>query len=81
MANEDKEKTTFVTLWGTFCYKVMPLKLKQNWVTYSRAMVTLFHDKMHKKIKVYMDDMIAKPKERENHCQSLRNFFERLRKY
>jgi len=44
-------------------------------------MVTLFHDKMHKKIKVYMDDMIAKPKERENHCQSLRNFFERLRKY
>ena len=44
-------------------------------------MVTLFHDKMHKKIEVYMDDMIAKPKERENHCQSLRNVFERLRKY
>jgi hypothetical protein len=30
MANEDKEKTTFVTLWGTFCYKVMPFKLKKN---------------------------------------------------
>jgi len=44
-------------------------------------MVTLFHDKMHKKIKVYMDDMIAKFKERENHCQSLRKLFERLRKY
>ena len=24
MALEDMEKTTFVTQWGTFCYKVMP---------------------------------------------------------
>ena len=25
---EDIEKTTFVTQWGTFCYKVMPFRLK-----------------------------------------------------
>ncbi|KAA3481527.1 reverse transcriptase [Gossypium australe] len=25
---EDMEKTTFVTMWGTFCYKVMPFGLK-----------------------------------------------------
>lgn len=24
MAEEDREKTTFITEWGTFCYKVMP---------------------------------------------------------
>ena len=28
MAPEDVEKTTFVTLWGTFCYKVMAFGLK-----------------------------------------------------
>ena len=28
MEEEDKEKTTFVTSWGTFCYKVMPFGLK-----------------------------------------------------
>ena len=28
MAPEDMEKTTFVTQWGTFCYKVMPFGLK-----------------------------------------------------
>ena len=28
MAQEDKEKTTFVTPWGIFCYKVMPFGLK-----------------------------------------------------
>ncbi|KAK5811290.1 hypothetical protein PVK06_026618 [Gossypium arboreum] len=28
MHPEDMEKTTFVTIWGTFCYKVMPFGLK-----------------------------------------------------
>ena len=81
MANENKKKTTFVTLWGTFCYKVMSFELKNIWATYQKAMVTLFHDMMHKKIKVYMDDMIVKSKRGENHCQNLRKLFERLRRY
>ncbi|RDX68220.1 hypothetical protein CR513_52809, partial [Mucuna pruriens] len=38
MAKEDQEKTTFVTLWGTFCYKVMPFGLKNAGATYQRAM-------------------------------------------
>jgi len=81
MTQEDKEKTTFVTLWGTFCYKVMPFGLKNAGATYQRAMVTLFHDMMHKEIEVYVDDMIAKSGEGENHVQILKKLFERLRKY
>ncbi|KAK5813096.1 hypothetical protein PVK06_028542 [Gossypium arboreum] len=30
MHPEDMEKTTFVTMWGTFCYKVMPFGLKKR---------------------------------------------------
>ena len=60
MAPEDMEKTTFLTMWGTFCYKVMPFGLKNAGTTYQRAMVMLFHDMMHKEIEVYVDDMIAK---------------------
>ncbi|RDY11524.1 hypothetical protein CR513_03793, partial [Mucuna pruriens] len=60
MAPEDREKTTFITTWGTFCYKVMPFGLKNAEMTYQRTMVTLFHDMMHKEIEVYVDDMIAK---------------------
>ena len=60
MAPEDMKKTTFLTMWGTFCYKVMPFGLKNAGATYQRAMVTLFHDMMHKEIEVYVDDMIAK---------------------
>ncbi|PKI41673.1 hypothetical protein CRG98_037936 [Punica granatum] len=48
---------------GTFYYKVMPFGLKNVGATYERAMVTLFHDMMHKEIEVYVDDMIAKSKE------------------
>ena len=34
MALEDMEKTTFLTMWGTFCYKVMPFGLKNVGATY-----------------------------------------------
>ena len=60
MAPEDMEKTTFVTQWGIFCYKVMPFGLKNAGETYQRAMVALFHDMIHHEIKVYVDDMIAR---------------------
>ena len=60
MASKDMEKTIFLTMWGTFCYKVMPFGLKNAGATYQRAMVTLFHDMMYKEIEVYVDDMIAK---------------------
>jgi len=81
MAPEDIEKTTFITLWGTFCYKVMSFGLKNAGATYQRAMVTLFHDMMHKEIEVYVDDMIAKSASEEEHLVNLKKLFERLRKY
>jgi len=49
--------------------------------TYQRAMLTLFHDMMHKEIEVCVDDMIAKSREGENHIQILKELFEKLRKY
>ena len=60
MAPEDMKKTIFLTMWETFYYKVMPFGLKNVGEAYQRAMVMLFHDMMHKEIKVYVDDMIAK---------------------
>ncbi|XP_022751308.1 uncharacterized protein LOC111300005, partial [Durio zibethinus] len=81
MARDDMEKTTFVTMWGTFCYKVMPFGLKNAGATYQRAMVTLFHDMMHKEIEVYVDDMIAKSREGKDHIVSLKKLFDRLRRF
>ena len=81
MALEDREKTTFVTMWGTFCYKIMLFGLKNARSTYQIAMVTLFHDIMHKEIEVYVDDLIAKSREDESYAENLRKLFERLRKF
>ena len=48
---------------------------------YQRAMVALFHDMMHREVEVYVDDILAKSKIKEDHVQILRKLFERLRKY
>ncbi|RDX65114.1 Retrovirus-related Pol polyprotein from transposon 17.6, partial [Mucuna pruriens] len=59
----------------------MPFGLKNAGATYQRAMVTLFHDMMHKEIEVYVDDMIAKSRTLDQHVEDLRKLFERLQKY
>ena len=37
MTNEYKEKTTFVTPWRTFCYKVMSFRLKNFGTTNKKS--------------------------------------------
>jgi len=44
-------------------------------------MVTLLHIMMHEKIKVYVDDMIAKSCTSRDHLVDLRKLFKRLVKY
>ena len=56
-------------MWGTFCYKVMLFGLKNAGATYQRAMVTLFHDMMHKEIEVYVDYMIVKSQGEDDHAR------------
>ena len=81
MAPEDTEKTTFVTQWGNFCYKVMPFGLKNAGATYQQAMVDIFHDMIHHEIELYVDDMIARSQTKEEHLDHLHKLFERLKKY
>ena len=78
MALEDMKKTSFITLWGTYCYKVMPFGLKNASATNQHAATTLLHDFIHKEVVVYVDDMIVKSKNREGHIPTLRKFFERI---
>ena len=48
---------------------------------YQKAMVTLFHNMMHKEIEVYVNDMIAKSQGEGDHVINLKKLFERLRKF
>ena len=81
MAPEDMEKTSFITEWGTYCYRVMPFGLKNARATYQRAATTLFHDMMHRDIEVYVDDMIVKSRDKADHLATLQRFFERIKQF
>ena len=81
MASEDMEKTSFITEWGTYCYRVMPFGLKNVGATYQRAATTLFHDMMHRDVEVYVDDMIVKSRDRSDHVAALERYFERIRQF
>ena len=81
MVEEDKAKIAFTIHWGTYAYDVMPFGLKNTGATYQRAMVTLFHDMMHKEIEVYVGDMIAKFCIAKDQLVDLRKLFKHLVKY
>ena len=59
----------------------MQFGLKNVRATYQRMATTLLHDMMHNELKVYVDDMIVKSKDRGSHTISLRKFFERIKGY
>ena len=78
MAPEDTEKTSFITEWGTYCYRVMPFGLKNAGATYQRAATTLFHDMMHRDVEVCLDHMIVKSQGGAYRLATIQRFFERI---
>ena len=81
MALEDMEKTSFITEWGTYCYRVMSFGLKNTGSTYQRAVTTLFHNMMHRDVEVYVDNIIVKSQDISYHLSALERFFERIKHF
>ena len=81
MDNWDEESTTFINNMGLFCYRVMPFGLKNAWATYQRLVIKIFKPLIGHTIEVYVDDMITKFKEPNDHVKHLEETFELLRKY
>ena len=79
MALEDMEKTSFITEWGIYYYRVIPFRMKNAGATYQRAATTISHYMMHHDVEVYVDDMIIKSQDRADHLVALERFFERIR--
>ena len=81
MAEEDQEKTTFITSQGLYCYKVMPFELKNAGATYQRLVNQMFEKQIARNVEVYVDDMLVKSKEEEDHLDDLKEKFDTLRQY
>ena len=64
---KDEVHTSFITSFGTYCYKVMPFGLKNAGATFQRCVTKVFKPWIGRNMKVYMDDMIVKTKITSDH--------------
>ncbi|KAL2228350.1 UNVERIFIED_CONTAM: Retrovirus-related Pol polyprotein from transposon gypsy [Sesamum indicum] len=71
MAEEDRDKTSFIIDKGIYCYKMMPFDLKNAGATYQRLVNRMFGDLLGKTIEVYVDDMLVKSRRSQDHLEDL----------
>ena len=77
----DAEKTSFITPHGLYCYNVMPFGLKNAGATYQRLVTKMFRPLLGITMEVYIDDMLVKSKQRQDHVTHLQQTFDLLREY
>jgi hypothetical protein len=56
IAPEDQDKTTFMSPWGTFAYRVLPFGLCNTPATFQREILGIFSDLVNDSVEIYMDD-------------------------
>ena len=81
MAEEDQEKTSFITSQELYCYKVMPFGLKNVGATYQRLVNRMFSKQVDRNMEVYVDDMLVKSREELAHLDDLKETFTTLKQY
>jgi hypothetical protein len=76
---EDKEKLSFITPFGTFCFVRMPEGLKNAGCTFSRMIAIVLHPQIRRNILAYVDDIVVKSVQRRDHISDLAETFADLR--
>ena len=77
MNQQDKEKTSFITPFGTYYFRRMAEGLRNTGSTFTRMIAEVF--KEDKTISAYMDDIIVQSKLKQDHIKDLRRAFSYLR--
>ena len=77
MNQEDEEKTSFITPFGTYCFIRMVEGLRNIGSTFTRMTAKVF--KEDKAISAYVDDIVVQSKLKQNHIKDLERAFANLR--
>jgi hypothetical protein len=80
MHRNDREKTAFVTRFGTYEFNVMPFGLCNAPATFQRLMDRVYKEIAWKFVVVYLDDTIIYSRTFDDHLKHLREVFTRIRK-
>src|SRR5438128_2480490 len=81
LAESDCIKTSFITLFGAYCYITMPFGLKNAGATYQRAMQRCLHDQLGRNMEAYVDDVIIKSRVKEDLISDLSETLTNLRRF
>ena len=75
MSPEDRIHIAFIMQKGLLCYRVMPFGLNNARATYQRLMNKMFTKQLGRIIKVYIDDMVIKSTEADQHLRDIDECF------
>jgi hypothetical protein len=78
---EDREKTAFITPWGTFMYAKMPFGLMNAGATFQRAMDIAFIGEKYRFVVIYLDDITVFSKTDKEHRSHLKRVFLKCRRF
>lgn len=78
---DDRDKTAFTTMWGTFHYAKMPFSLKNVGATFQLAVDIAFANEKYVFLVVYLDDLTIFSNSDEEHLYHLKIFLQWCRKY
>ncbi|PWA81898.1 reverse transcriptase domain-containing protein [Artemisia annua] len=79
MAEEDEEKTAFITNEGICCYSKMPFELKNVGATYQRLVDKTFYKQIGRNLEVYMDDLVIKNHTEDDILRDMEETFRTLK--
>jgi hypothetical protein len=80
MREEDEEKTSFSTPFGTYCFVRMPEGQKNAGPSFSRMSTVVLDPQLRRNVLAYVDDIVVSSTVRQNHVADLAETFANLRK-
>jgi hypothetical protein len=78
---DDEDKTTFITPYDIYCYKVMTFGLKNAGATYQKAIQKCLKSQIGKNVEAYIDDVVVKTTKEEQLISDLTKTFANLREF
>jgi hypothetical protein len=81
MKEFDKLMTSFITVFGLFCYMTMLFELKNAGATYQRSMLRCFGTQVRSNIQVYGDNIFIKCKKVDDLVTDLEETFTNLHRF
>jgi hypothetical protein len=75
LRKEDKEKTSFITPFGTYCYMRMSKGLRNIDPTFCRMMKAALKDQVGRNVLSYVDDIVVASKKKESYISDLSETF------